>query len=210
MIIPEVWKFNDSVATEFVDHARKHIPNYQKVIDKSVDLCQHFLKHDSAIIDVGCATGHTLKLLSAAGFVNLTGVDNSQSMLDQCKVDAKLIFSDSFPCQRFDGIICNWTLHFIKNKKEYLTDIYNGLNSNGLLIISDKTSNDPLPTHFYHNFKRSAGISEQDILLKAQSLKSVMTINDPEWYLKTLTQQGFKTVYIADADWCFTTFVCIK
>ena len=204
------WIFDETVSNIYKTHVRQHIPNYDRVIDKSISVCQKLCNKNDSIIDVGCATGHTLKLLSAAGFVNLTGVDNSQSMLDQCKVDAKLICSDSFPCQRFDGIICNWTLHFIKNKKEYLTDIYNGLNSNGLLIISDKTSNDPLPTHFYHNFKRSAGISEQDILLKAQSLKSVMTINSPEWYLKTLTQQGFKTVYIADADWCFTTFVCIK
>jgi ubiquinone/menaquinone biosynthesis C-methylase UbiE len=210
MIIPKVWRFDHEVAKEFDSHAYQHIPHYQSVIEKSVDLCRHLLQPDSVIIDVGCATGQTLKYLSAAGFSNLVGVDSSQPMLDQCKVEAKLICSDQFPAGSFDAVLCNWTLHFIDNKKEYLSNIYNQLNNNGLLIISDKTSEDPLPTKFYHDFKRHAGVSDQMILEKAQSLQDVMHINDPEWYLRTLKNQGFKSVYIADADWCFTTFVCIK
>jgi hypothetical protein len=36
------WKFNKFVAETFVDHARKHIPNYDAIIDLSVDICKLF------------------------------------------------------------------------------------------------------------------------------------------------------------------------
>ena len=32
------WKFNESVATIFQAHALKHIPDYQKIIDLSVQI----------------------------------------------------------------------------------------------------------------------------------------------------------------------------
>jgi tRNA (cmo5U34)-methyltransferase len=210
MIIPSVWHFNSEVAKGFDMHVRQHIPNYESVIEKTVKICQRLLRSDSAIIDVGCATGQTLKHLAAAGFMNLTGVDSSQHMLDQCKVAARLICSDHLPPGPYDAVLCNWTLHFIKQKKQYLDTIYDQLNDNGICIVSDKTCQDPLPTEFYHDFKKRAGVSEREILEKAQSLKDVMYINDPEWYLKTLKTQGYQSVHIVDADWCFTTFVCVK
>lgn len=204
------WQFDANIATIFVDHARQHIPNYNKVIKKSVDVCKKLLASDSAIIDVGCATGETLRQLSAAGFTNLTGCDSSQPMLDQCQTSANLICSDQFPNQAFDGVICNWTLHFIKNKSQYLKNIYTNLNPGGFLILSEKTSTAPLPIEFYHDFKLHNGVSVHDVELKAQQVRDVMFIDSPEWYFTTARSLGFKEVYIIDADWCFTTFFCVK
>ena len=75
------WVFDNAVASTFVDHARQHIPNYDQVIDKSVDLCLRYLPSQANIIDVGCATGETLRRLHAAGFTNLSGVEASYAML---------------------------------------------------------------------------------------------------------------------------------
>jgi hypothetical protein len=53
----KTWQFDQEVAKTFVDHAQKHIPDYDRVINKSVEVCQKLLLKDAAIIDVGCATG---------------------------------------------------------------------------------------------------------------------------------------------------------
>ena len=58
---PKDWKFDENVAPVFVEHARQHIPDYEAVTDKCTRYCTLNLDKQSKIIDVGCATGHTLK-----------------------------------------------------------------------------------------------------------------------------------------------------
>ncbi len=206
------WTFDKSVADNFEEHAKKHIPNYLKVIEKALSVCQRY-PTNSKIIDVGAAVGTTLRTLNRQGFDNLYGVDNSQDMLDKIDTDiAKLICKDKFPVEEapFDIVIANWTLHFIKDKTEYLKDIYKSLNPGGALILSEKTSTDQLPTDFYYDYKRQQGVSEQEILDKANSLIGKMFVENPQWYINILSELSFKQIYIIDADWCFTSFLAIK
>jgi tRNA (cmo5U34)-methyltransferase len=205
------WKFDAEVANTFVDHARQHIPNYDLVIDKCVQLCKHSLAEDGQIIDVGCATGETLRRLYNAGFTNLTGVESSHAMLAHCDNDiADIIHSDRFPNIPFDVVICNWTLHFIKDKVTYLADVYKNLHTDGFLILSEKTSLDPVATELYHYWKHSQGVSWKDIRNKEDAVKDIMYIDNPSWYVDTLTSIGFKNIQIIDASWCFTTFIGTK
>lgn len=204
------WKFDSTIAKTFVHHARQHIPDYDRVIDKSVEVCQKLLSKDAAIIDVGCATGETLNRLNAVGYFNLTGVDNSSSMLDYCYATAKLICSDKFPNQQFHAVLCNWTLHFMSDKLDYLQQIYNNLSMGGFVIITDKTSLDPTMIEFYHNYKSKNGVSAEEIKRKAESVRDVMYIDSPQWYLENLNRVGFKSPQIIDANYCFTTFFCVK
>lgn len=205
-----VWQFDSAVAADFVGHARCHIPNYDLVIDKAVDVCRKLLDTRSPIIDVGCATGETLKRLARAGFVNLRGVDSSADMLARCAAPGELILSDRLPVGPYGAVICNWTLHFMQHKLAYLRDIYRELEPGGILFLSDKTSKDAECIDFYHDFKRRQGVSDQEISIKARRLESVMHIDPPMWYLASLSQIGFKSIHIADASWCFTTFYCRK
>lgn len=211
MTTNKVWVFDNEVANTFVDHARQHIPNYDQVIDKSVSLCQYYLKDSNRIIDVGCATGETLQRLQSAGFNNLTGVEASQAMLQYCNHDiAKIIHSDKLPNEMFDGVICNWTLHFVKDKIKYLLDIYRSLNKGGILVLSEKTSLDPGAINHYHNWKLEQGVPLEEIKAKEIAIKDIMFIDSPKWYLDTLSKIGFKNIQIIDASWCFTSFVCVK
>ena len=204
------WQFDAQVAKNFVDHARQHIPNYQTVIAKSVAVCTKLCTLDASIIDVGCATGETLRQLQAAGFTNLTGVDASKAMLEHCTdIKASIIHSSTFPDKKFDAIICNWTLHFIPDKLAYLKDIRDHLNPDGFVILSDKTSTDTLAIEFYHDFKANAGVDQKAIADKAEQVKDIMFIHGPEWYLTTLKALQFKQVLIIDASWCFTSFLCV-
>ncbi len=207
------WSFNKSVAETFGQHARAHIPDYDIVISESVNLCNQYLESNSPILEIGCAIGETVKLLSKSGFTNIHAVDNSQSMLDQCPSGLATYYCSSAVPDvdfKFDAVLCNWTLHFIKQKVEYLTDIYNSMNDGGFLILSEKTCNNGYPLEQYHNFKRRMGVTQEEITTKAESLKNIMFINSIGWYINTLTEIGFKHVYISRASWCFTTFTVIK
>jgi ubiquinone/menaquinone biosynthesis C-methylase UbiE len=210
MIIPPVWKFDNNVAANFVAHARQHIPNYDLVIDKAVAVCQHLFGPDDAIIDVGCATGETLRRLSQAGFQNLVGVDCSSNMLDHCQAPARLILSDQLPQGPYHAVICNWTLHFIVDKQTYLKSIYQQLVPGGILFLTDKTSKNPLAIEFYHRFKHQQGVSQQEIIDKARSVESIMFIDSPAWYFDVFSDLNFHDVLVADASWCFTTFLAKK
>ena len=207
----DAWQFDSRIADIFEQHAEQHIPNYLNVIQKSVDLCELLLRKNASIIDIGCATGRTLKELHLKGFKNLHGVDNSQAMLD--KIDpslAKLYLSNHLPLSSYDAALMNWTLHFIQDKRAYLDDIYRGLNADGFLVLSEKTANDYPYIDLYHLFKRRRGVSDNEIEAKAQSLKGKMFIHDQQWYKSALMAAGFRDISIVSADWCFTTFVAFK
>ena len=204
------WKFDESIAPVFVEHARKHIPNYEAVTDKCARYCTLNLNKEAKIIDVGCATGHTLKKLHAQGFTNLHGVDNSNHMIDHAPKDiATYVLSDVFPKDQYDMILCNWTLHFIKDKENYLRSMSNSLTDGGTMILSEKTSKDTDMTKMYHDHKLKLGVSKETIEKKQRQLENVMFINSAEWYQRKLSAMGF-TVTVMDADWCFTTFLCKK
>jgi tRNA (cmo5U34)-methyltransferase len=207
------WKFNKEIAKKFNQYVRQHIPDYERVLDLTLNLCTQKLKKDSNILEIGCAIGETVSRLNKKGYKNIHAVDQSQDMLDYCPKDAATYYcSSNFPKidLLFDAVLCNWTLHFIKNKINYLKNIYNAMNSNGFLILSEKTENSGLALEQYHRWKSSNGVSDKEIQSKAKSLKGVLFVDSIDWYLKNLESVGFKEIYIANSTWCFTTFIAVK
>jgi tRNA (cmo5U34)-methyltransferase len=205
------WTFNRDVAIGFKSHAEKHIPGYIEVINKSVNVCERLLKKEARIIDVGCAIGETLRELHCRGFTNLHGSESSIDMLNECPKDLNIKYynSDLFPDHQFDGILCNWTLHFIKNKEDYLLSMIHALSNSGVLILSEKTSIDPFLTEMYYQYKRDRGTSEEEIAEKRKRLEGVMNINQIDWYLTFFKEHDLSYSIIA-ADFCFTTFIVRK
>lgn len=209
------WKFDKDIAKIFGRHAREHIPDYDKVIDLSVMLCHKLLLDplDDKIIDVGCATGETINRLYQSGCCNLVGVDSSQDMLDYCDRDrAWYVCSSEFPTQSgpYRAVLCNWTLHFIQDKISYLQKIYESLEPGGFLFLTDKTQNHGHALELYHEFKRSKGVSDEEIKIKAASVQNIMFINPVDWYFRTLENVGFRETNILNAAPCFTSFVAFK
>lgn len=204
------WKFDKTVALDFVNHAKGHIPNYDLVIDKCIDICNTKSKH-SKIVDVGCASGETLRRLYANGFTNLHGIDSSLDMLSVCPTDiATYYHSNNLVNGPYDIIIMNWVLHFIQDKDFYLESVYKNLNAGGIFVLSEKVSTESFPTQFYYDYKRSKGVSNEEIFAKEKSLKGVMNINSLSWYLDKLNSIGFNRIYLMDASWCFASIVCLK
>jgi hypothetical protein len=106
--------------------------------------------------------------------------------------------------------LANWTLHFVKDKAQYLQDIYDSLTPGGYLILSDKTTQSDIVKNLYYDFKRQQGLSEEYIKEKEQKLIGVMHSVSAEWYLKQLRLTGFATSDIINSDRGFVTFLCVK
>lgn len=209
------WKFDDAVAARFDEIAHTNLPNYEKVIQKCLTIARAAFPDTKStkIIDVGSALGRTMEVFLEAGYVQVHGVDNSEAMLAQSRIQENLILSDTFPKQSgpFDLVIANWTLHFItdeKKRKEYIRDIRESLSEGGMLVLSEKMGSTTLVHDQYTEFKRSHGISDQAIAENTAAVKGVLAPYPLSWYIKALEESGFKTVEAIDAEWCFNTFLC--
>jgi len=207
----KVWKFDATIAEVYDDHVNAHIPNYHRVISKTLDICNELCEIDDSIIDVGCANGATLTKLYEAGFRNLHGVDSSAAMIDICDSNiASIIHSSTLPTNKYKAIILNWVLHFNSNKVEYLQDVYDNLIDGGFAIVTDKVSEDPLMIDFYHRDKLRQGLSKEQVEQKQKQLTNVMTIHSAEWYQHAFDTIGFSKVHLIDADWCFASYLIFK
>jgi len=205
------WSFDADVAESFVDHARAHIPGYERIVDFSVQVARECCKHGDRIAEIGCATGFTLQRLEAAGFDNIVGVDSSAAMLEGCNARrAELVLSERFPSERapFKLVLANWTLHFVppEQRSAYLGAVREGLATGGKLVLSDKTAQSPFIERHYHDFKRGRGVSDAEIREKKRRLVGVLEPLPVQWYVDTLCKLGF-AIEIPYAQHGFVTFL---
>ena len=203
------WTFDESVASRFQHEARTHIPDYARVIDMCLEYANRYNK-DSTIIDVGSALGYTMYSFIRSGYINVYGVDSSKSMIDKSLYPEKTFHSHLFPDLKCDLVLMNWTLHFIKDKKSYLSEVYKNLNVNGSLILTDKTVQSDYVKNMYYNFKRNNGVSDDYIYKKENLLKDYMHNETFEWYISSLNDIGFSKVEVINARYGFVTFLVYR
>lgn len=208
------WQFDSHVAVSFEPHARANIPGYESVVGWCARIAEKLLPPGAPIVEIGCATGFTLRALEQAGFTDLTGIDNSQSMLDRCVVQhSRLICSDVFPAELgpFKLALLNWTLHFVKPeaRRAYLADVCKALAPDGLLVLTEKTRQSAFVESLYHDWKASQGMSAEDIAAKKASLVGVLEPLPHRWYVDTLEALGFTTEVIS-ARLGFVTYLAYR
>jgi trans-aconitate methyltransferase len=204
------WIFDRNVADNFDEIATKNIPDYEHVISQCIKILSKLDTKNPRIIDVGCATGNTLSRLYNAGFTHLVGVDSSQAMLDAINLpDVELVLSESFPVYKgpYDVVLANWTLHFIEDRKAYLTKIAEGLSANGVLLLTEKTQSSTITQALYRDFKRANGLTEEEIQLKEQQLNGILTPYCVNWYMDLLFKLGFNQVEIINSKYGFVSFL---
>lgn len=209
---PGEWRFDAQVAEVFDGIARREIPDYLRVIDLCVRVIGKGKLKQPKIIDVGSATGETLRQLYQAGYRNLYGVDASADMLAKSFQEATLIHSDSFPEIQgpFDYVLNNWTLHFIRNPLEYLEAIKRSLAPGGTLILSDKVSSSACVHDLYYDYKRANGVTEEEIDRKRQQIEGVLVTYPFTWYLNVLANLGLEKIEVINANTAFVTFMAVK
>ena len=104
-------------------------------------------------------------------------------------------------------VIANWVLHFIDEREQYLKNIRQSLAINGVLILTEKISQTDLAQSLYYDFKRSNGVTEDEIQLKQERLKGALNSYSISWYMNILQRIGFHQIDIINADNDFVTFV---
>lgn len=204
------WKFNESVATIFQAHALKHIPDYQKIIDLSVQITLNIFWSWARVLDFGSALWYTIDKFSQAGFKSVYGIEKSEAMIQNSLFQERIILGDTIPnnTQLFDVIIANWTLHFIKDRIPTIHSFYQNLAEWGIIIITDKIASSEYIHTLYLDFKRTNGLSEAEIKEKTESLKWVLFPYTLAYYLSLFRELWFDTDII-NASPCFVTF-CLK
>jgi trans-aconitate methyltransferase len=203
------WEFNKDVASRFLSEASNHIPDYFKVIQICLEYAQFYPK-SATILDIGSALGETVFTFKNSGYFNTYGVDSSIDMIRASRYPDSTIHSSTMPKILCDLVLFNWTLHFIKEKQEYLRDVFNNLHTNGTLILTDKTAQTANIKNLYYSFKQKNGVTDNYILEKEKMLVHSMYIKDFSWYTETLHEIGFASVEVVNAKYGFVTFVCQK
>jgi tRNA (cmo5U34)-methyltransferase len=204
------WSFDASVASKYEKEVAEHIPDYERVLQLCIDCVNANFNKDVKLIDVGSAKGNTIDKFITNGFHHVHGVEASQAMYDASKHQDRVTLSNSFPTGEWDVVLANWTLHFINEREQYLKDIYDNMSENGMLILSDKMAFTEDIESLYHNFKRSNGVTEDEINSKKKLLIGVLNTKSFMWYLNTMEKIGFRDIQIINANMMFNTLYARK
>ena len=100
-------------------------------------------------------------------------------------------------------------------REALLSNIYQGLNPGGVLILSEKfiSANDTvneLLIDLYHDFKRANGYSELEVSQKRTALENVLRPDTPEQHKARLAKVGFSHIDLWYQCFNFGSMVAIK
>ena len=229
------FEFNETVAHVFDDMAERSIPWYREVQRMVTTLGSTFFHEGSRIYDLGCSTGTTMALLYQSlkergqkDFF-LTGIDNSAAMCHEAREKFQTLAMDDscyeILCQDLENthiknasvVVMNYTLQFVDPlaREELIKKIYEGLNHNGILLISDKTQQSHTDTsrifvdNYYH-MKKQNGYSEMEIARKREALENVLIPYSLNEETDLFSHCGFEGVDIFFTWFNFSSFICLK
>lgn len=223
--------FDKSVVDVFPDMIQRSVPGYQTIINHTGELADRFVQQGSNCYDLGCSLGaSTLAIRERIEDRKATifAVDNSAEMLAKLKTilasqpsntETRLIESDICDVQITDAslVVLNFTLQFVPldKRSELISSIYQGLNPNGCLVISEKLNFQPeslnlLLTELHHQFKRDQGYSDLEISQKRDAIDNVLIPETIDTHIERLQQCGFKTASPWFQCYNFGSLVAIK
>ena len=207
----EDFVFNEEVADVFEDMASRSIPGYQTIINLIGVIAASHLKEQGVVNDLGCSLGalskQILNSISKEAGVEIIGIDNSQAMIDR----ARQSIDDpraTFVCQDIldypitgSVVVLNFTLQFIPKtiRDGLIARIWREMPKNGLMILSEKTTNDQKELNDFFNllhlyWKNERGYSELEISQKRQALENVMILESETDHRNRLSKAGFTRV----------------
>ena len=223
--------FDGSVVDIFPDMIQRSVPGYQTIINHTGELADRFVQENSHCYDLGCSLGaSTLAIRERIEGRNASifAIDNSQAMLDKLTnilqaqpsdIETTLIKNDICNIQITNAslVVLNFTLQFIPlaQRSELISKIYNGLNPNGCLIISEKLHFEPeslnqLLTELHHQFKRDQGYSDLEISQKRDAIDKVLLPETLATHIQRLKTCGFKSASPWFQCYNFGSLIAIK
>jgi tRNA (cmo5U34)-methyltransferase len=227
--VPGAWRFDKQVSKSFDSHVRKSVPFYDEIQRMVVELSEYFVRDQSVVYDLGSSTGTTLINLGEAHKekknVQMIGVDLSESMVKEARKRVKLpnvrffhkniMDIDFSPPGNF--IISLFTLQFLTlaERRELLAHAIEGMVEGGGLLVLEKTrAENPffedIWMELYWDFKRRQGLTAEQILNKANSLRGVLNPLTTEENLDLFYQSGFGRAEVFFKWYNWTGYLAVK
>ncbi len=223
--------FDQSVVDVFPDMIKRSVPGYLTILHMIGQFAEKYCQPESNCYDLGCSLGAaTLAMrhrINAAD-ANIVSVDSSQDMIDRCQ---QVINADSSdipvtlrhedichtPIQNASVVVLNFTLQFVQpdTRVSLLQSIYDGMNSGGILVISEKiafsdSDHQALMTELHHYFKKTNGYSELEIAQKRNAIENVLIPETFEAHKQRLENIGFSGIDLWFQCFNFASFIAFK
>jgi tRNA (cmo5U34)-methyltransferase len=225
------FKFGKDVASVFDDMLERSVPFYAEVQRMIGEMATDFVRSGTTVYDFGCSTGSSMLTLHdrVPADVRFVGIDNSEEMLEQCRV--KLVKSGF--CRHYE-LRCDdlnagaqvenaslalmvLTLQFIRPLKRecLMADIFRGLNDGGCLILVEKVLGEDsffnrLFIQYYYEMKRKNGYSRTEIAQKREALENVLIPYRLLENRELLLQTGYRYVDVFFKWYNFCGMVAVK
>jgi len=200
----------------FDKHIEMSIRGYQQLHDDVVNFSRYFVENGSCVYDIGCSTGKTLHAMieqnkEFAPRAEYYGIEISEGFREEMETREKHLTSDGHDINlkiadaageditNANLVTSLFTLQFMtdEDRRALVSNIYEGLNTGGAFIFSEKTlGNSPkiqdMMTFMYYDFKRR-NFDDSDILEKELTLRNMlkpMTFSD---IINMLIEAGFES-----------------
>ncbi len=227
---PKPFVFNEAVVRVFDDMIARSVPLYHEVVTCAAHWAKTYYQAETYLVDVGCSTGTFLALLGQflRQPAKLIGLDNSEAMLEKAReklaplqnvhqIDLRCEHVADYAYENSSVVVMNYTLQFLPlaQRQPLMQTIYNGLQSGGLLFLSEKVkSKSPhiqeTSTRHYEAFKAHNGYAHPEIARKKEALEQVLVPLTEQQQLQMLHQAGFAQIDSVIKLHNFCSFVALK
>jgi tRNA (cmo5U34)-methyltransferase len=228
---PSDFKFGANVANVFDDMVNRSVPFYGEIQRMMAELASDHAKEGTDVYDLGCSTGTTMIGMDTMVNKNVrfVGIDDSQEMLDKCKLkllemgfsrDYELRCSDLSQGTRITNasvVVLCLTLQFVRPiyRERLLKSIYDGLVPGGALILVEKilaeeSSFNREFIEYYYNYKRRNNYSEMEISQKREALENVLIPYKLSENITLLRDRGFISCEIFFKWYNFAGLIALK
>lgn len=228
---PMDFAFDQNVVDVFPDMIKRSVPGYTTILHMIGQMAERYAQADTRCYDLGCSLGaSTLSMRHRIHAANcgITAVDNSAEMIERCQqviaadaseVPVELRHEDilSTPIENASVCVLNFTLQFVEKSQrpQLLQQIYDGMVSGGILIISEKLRFDDeqhqeLMTELHHYFKKTNGYSDLEIAQKRNALENVLVPETFDQHRQRLLDIGFHSPELWFQCFNFSSFIAFK
>lgn len=219
--------FDEQVATVFENMVNRSVPGYKTMLEMMPLFAQTYAQKNTNIYDLGCSLGAvSLALdLSRDEKTTIVSVDNSPEMIKKCQKNLKNLKNNQVICADINDfkienaslVVLNLTIQFITPKKRQalIEKIYQGLNKNGVLIVSEKIHFENIEEHNIQNalqinFKLANGYSQLAVAQKRQALENTLKTDSIQIHLARLKSAGFKQSFSWFQCFNFASLFAVK
>jgi len=225
------FSFDQNVVEVFPDMIQRSVPGYATIVSTMGKLAGEYAQPNSNLYDLGCSLGAvtlSMRRNIQTDSCHIIAVDNSQAMVERCKVHLQGFRSDvpvtvtlgdinELDIQNASVVAMNFTLQFIPpvQRKAVLEKIYANLKPGGVLLLSEKIKAeneqcDNLLIYLHHDFKRHNGYSELEISQKRTAIENVMRPDTLSTHTQRLSDIGFSQTQVWYQCFNFCSMVAIK